>query len=1022
MAGDDCGEARRSLELCADGSYPVRRCAPWALSNVLAPNVWWDDVEAHQGVAGAWISIVGPCVWWTSGVLVHGIHGCATHAVAGEQRHGTMRCAVMGDIFISYASADGDFADWLTGALRHAGLEVWRDIDDVGDAEPVPVEIRAAIERCLVFLFVITRGSVASRHCREELEHATAHSKRVITVARDSLPTELLPPDVRHLRWIPFDDGDHFEDSFERLLAAVYRDREHVRNHTRWLVRSREWEDASADSALARGADLVALEEWLASCRTEVHPHPTPLQRAFALESRRAMSRRARRVAVASCCLTAFAITLVVLAAVSRARAQDARTLARAQALSATANDYLRSDPLVSLTLATRAVEERPIPQARSALRAALDASPLLADYPPAHSCPAKRSDQDATSAYRPGFEELLTVDCAGLATIYGPMRRVLRKRSIDSGPPKFRQMAFSPDGAIVVVKGDHRWRIVDARSLRVRRTVRLAAQPFSPTFTKSNELSYVTYDPRAGNSRLEWLDVGTGRHRVVIARPFISNVVALPRAGALVASTNAGYSALVDPTTGRVRRRIRSGGTRYNAYFNQVAASPDGALVAISVTDSTQQSSVQLWRTRDWKVTRSFVPEAAGQVTALAFSPDSTRLLIGLGDGTSGIWLVPSAERLATFGGQGSQVTAGSFAVRGTRVAITTSDGFTRLWRAGGPERFAVDTSHAVSDADSLAIDDDTVRVLDSSSGRVRSWTLSTGRPGRRFDLGTARYIELSDNGHLAVKQRTSRSPLTVLSMVTGRRVGSLPRPPFPLQPGFPALAYAPDDRTFVAFAGATGARGLLMRLGAHRGTRLALPPGASVDWTTANVAFSPDSRAIIAGDQNGLYVWSAGTGRLTHRFPGVTSYTRAVAINALGTNAVAGANNGSSTLVNFATGRAEGALAANGKPVFLVAFADHGRSLITEGDDRTLRVWDLDSRTVIRQYTLSEPQVIAVGSTSGQSTATLSRRGVLRVFDACGRCRDTEALLTEARRRGSPLLNPAERRIVDQAVHPPG
>ena len=100
------------------------------------------------------------------------------------------------------------------------------------------------------------------------------------------MPDEEVPDAVRERNWIPF-DGD-FDSSVDRVVAAVDTDLDWVHDHTRWLVKSRDWEAGGRDrSRLLRGSELAAAERWLAG-EAGKQPEPTALQREFVLRSRAA--------------------------------------------------------------------------------------------------------------------------------------------------------------------------------------------------------------------------------------------------------------------------------------------------------------------------------------------------------------------------------------------------------------------------------------------------------------------------------------------------------------------------------------------------------------------------------------------------------------------------------------------------------------------------------------------------------------------------------------------------------------
>lgn len=98
----------------------------------------------------------------------HAAHPAAaksTEPVAREE--GTAgRSVPAGAIFVSYASEDLEAASRLAEGLRAAGLEVWFDKDELQWGNDWARSIRRGIERCSLFLPVISRRSLSEENRR----------------------------------------------------------------------------------------------------------------------------------------------------------------------------------------------------------------------------------------------------------------------------------------------------------------------------------------------------------------------------------------------------------------------------------------------------------------------------------------------------------------------------------------------------------------------------------------------------------------------------------------------------------------------------------------------------------------------------------------------------------------------------------------------------------------------------------------------------------------------------------------
>ena len=98
----------------------------------------------------------------------HAAHPPQAQSAASEVREaGTGGKGIpAGAIFVSYASEDLEAASRLAEGLRAAGLEVWLDKDALQMGDDWARSIRRGIERCSLFLPVISRQAVSEENRR----------------------------------------------------------------------------------------------------------------------------------------------------------------------------------------------------------------------------------------------------------------------------------------------------------------------------------------------------------------------------------------------------------------------------------------------------------------------------------------------------------------------------------------------------------------------------------------------------------------------------------------------------------------------------------------------------------------------------------------------------------------------------------------------------------------------------------------------------------------------------------------
>jgi len=98
----------------------------------------------------------------------------------------------MAEVFISYASKDKGFALDLNAALQKLKRETWIDWRSTPDSAEWRAEIFAAIEASYNFLFIISPDSLHSWMCEQEVAHAVANRKRMVTILLREIGRELI--------------------------------------------------------------------------------------------------------------------------------------------------------------------------------------------------------------------------------------------------------------------------------------------------------------------------------------------------------------------------------------------------------------------------------------------------------------------------------------------------------------------------------------------------------------------------------------------------------------------------------------------------------------------------------------------------------------------------------------------------------------------------------------------------------------------------------------------------------------
>lgn len=199
----------------------------------------------------------------------------------------------MSHVFISYSRRDTDFVRQLHGALERDDRDAWVDWEGIPPSDKWMARIHSAIDEAEAFLFVISPDSVESEICDKELKYAVGQNKRLIPILHRE-PGEKVPPELAEINYIFARSSDSFETAYKVLVEAIDTDLDWMRQHTRLLVRAKEWDRLGREASYTlRGKDLTGFEDWAAQA-PDKEPKPTVLQSEYLLASRRTVTRRQR--------------------------------------------------------------------------------------------------------------------------------------------------------------------------------------------------------------------------------------------------------------------------------------------------------------------------------------------------------------------------------------------------------------------------------------------------------------------------------------------------------------------------------------------------------------------------------------------------------------------------------------------------------------------------------------------------------------------------------------------------------
>lgn len=194
--------------------------------------------------------------------------------------------------FITSDAKDLEFARKLNEKLQIQEIRTWFRADETAPGEDYSTQIREAIEQAQNCIFILSREGITDPELLEELRLANTLSKRIIAVPYRNLDWSKVPEVLTQSQKVIFSaEQESFEENFEILSRIIRSHPDHVRDHTRLLIRALEWVQSQDDSLLLRKKEFIKAENWLAAAQDQI-PKPSDLQRNYIRASRDLMFRR----------------------------------------------------------------------------------------------------------------------------------------------------------------------------------------------------------------------------------------------------------------------------------------------------------------------------------------------------------------------------------------------------------------------------------------------------------------------------------------------------------------------------------------------------------------------------------------------------------------------------------------------------------------------------------------------------------------------------------------------------------
>jgi WD40 repeat protein len=631
----------------------------------------------------------------------------------------------MPDLFISYSRKDKEFVKRLQETLAAQGRDVWVDWEDIPPTADWRNEIHQGIANSNAFVYVISPDSVKSEVCGEELVYAVENKKRFVPLLyREIVEAEeraKVHPAVNSHNWIFARETDSFDEMIGKLASALDTDLDHVREHTRLLMRARQWEDKQRSSGFVlSGGELDEAESWLSQAINK-NPEPTELHSQYIYSSRKAATRRQQRLITGAITAAVISAVLAVIAALgfivaeqNRQEAERNAEISDSLALAANAQTELsinNNDLAIALALEAVEIDDPPL-EAQRLLEAAAYAPGTRQVY----NAIAGPDTQIVTAVYHPTDQSLALIGSSEgtIALLNLESSEVVQRFSghaeddiitnivisddgqrfasagsagmvllwsIDSETPvaqlegheaAISALAFSPDGEYVL-SGDTSgaiilWNAEDASEERPLESVHTA----EVTEVVFAHTSFTALSSGNDNRLIRW-DLESGEAEVTYEGLNLVGSVDISRDDARIVTGQGDFNVyLHDVETLEPTASL----TGHFQLVNSVRFDPTGEYILSASNDNT----VRLWRI-DTLSTEARLVGHTDQVSAASFSPDRFRALSVSRDGEARLWDLFHASQVGLLDDHLFTVNDVAYSSDGQRAATASWDGTVRVW-----------------------------------------------------------------------------------------------------------------------------------------------------------------------------------------------------------------------------------------------------------------------------------------------------------------------------------------------------
>ncbi len=420
----------------------------------------------------------------------------------------------------------------------------------------------------------------------------------------------------------------------------------------------------------------------------------------------------------------------------------------------------------------------------------------------------------------------------------------------------------------------------------------------------------------------------------------------------------------LYDAETGAQKNRFRTWETQ------AVAFSPDGQTLAAA----EEMGEVFLWdvETGQNPILTQMRPGHNYDAKALAFSPDGRILISGSCDDVA-LFDLQTGEYIGRHHRSGGITSYNAHAFSPDGQTFASSRGETvRIWNPETQEYETTLKGHTEPVRSISYSGDGRTLITGGDDKTIRIWNADTGECVQTLE-GASEYvrsISCSRDGNMFVSSGWG-GDLLIRDVETGqiqRRIEAHTE-------FVSCAAISPDGKT----AASAGRNAEIRVWNVETGEAQTVVKGHINISGRGAPAFSPDGTTFAVAADNEIRLWDAQTG--AERIV-LKECAGATAFSPDGTR-LASCGDGAVRLWNAQTGKLEAEMKGHIGAALLTAFSPDGKKAVSAGEDKTVRVWNVQTKTGRTAFTAENGVHFKALSTDGKTVAGVCKENGLQVWN---------------------------------------